>query len=96
LGTAAYFGESRRAFAEALETWETAIVRQVAPSTATRYAVSLGQLQPFLDGLYPLRHHRRIRAAELERTIRARELDRPAVEPTRNNGRSSCRALNSP
>jgi integrase/recombinase XerD len=49
---AAYFGESRRAFAEALEAWETAIVRQVAPSTATRYAVSLGQLQPFLDGLY--------------------------------------------
>jgi integrase/recombinase XerD len=48
----AYFGEARRAFAEALEAWEAAIVRQVAPTTAARYAVSLGQLQPFLDGLF--------------------------------------------
>jgi integrase/recombinase XerD len=35
-----------------LEAWGKVIVRQVAPRTAARYAVSLGQLRPFLDGLY--------------------------------------------
>jgi integrase/recombinase XerD len=49
---AAYYGEGRRAFASVLEAWEPHITRQVAPNTAARYAVSMGQLQPFLDGLY--------------------------------------------
>jgi integrase/recombinase XerD len=48
----AYYGEDRRTFADALEAWGVAIARQVAPTTAARYAVSLGQLQPFLDGLF--------------------------------------------
>jgi integrase/recombinase XerD len=50
---AVHFGvEARKTFADALEAWEQTIVRQVAPTTAARYAVSLGQLQPFLDGLF--------------------------------------------
>jgi integrase/recombinase XerD len=48
----AYYGEQRRTFAEVLEAWGKVITREVAPRTAARYAVSLGQLQPFLDGLY--------------------------------------------
>ena len=42
---AAYCGESRRVFADVLEAWEPHI-RQVSPTMAARYAVSLGQLQP--------------------------------------------------
>ena len=49
---AAYYGEGRRVFADVLEAWEPYIARQVAPNTAVRYAVSMGQLRPFLDGLY--------------------------------------------
>jgi integrase/recombinase XerD len=49
---AAYYGEGRRVFADVLEAWEPYIARQVSPTTAARYAVSLGQLQLFLDGLY--------------------------------------------
>src|SRR5450759_2571709 len=47
-----HYGDARRSVAELLEVWEQYIVRHVSPKTALRYAVSLGQLQPFLDGLY--------------------------------------------
>lgn len=48
----AHYGDARRSFAELLELWEQHIVRHVSPKTVVRYAVSLGQLQPLLDGLY--------------------------------------------
>jgi len=46
------FGDERKTFAEVLEAWGTHVTRNVAPRTAQRYAVSLGKLEPFLDGLY--------------------------------------------
>src|SRR5262249_50329044 len=48
----AHYGDARRTFLEVLEGWEQHITRHVSPKTAARYAVSLGQLQRFLDGLY--------------------------------------------
>src|SRR5262245_31503025 len=46
----AYHGDSPRTFVEALEGWETWIGRKVGRKTAQRYACSLDQLRPFLDG----------------------------------------------
>ena len=46
------FGDDRKTFADALEAWGTHVTRNVGPKTAQRYAVSLGKLEPFLDGLY--------------------------------------------
>jgi integrase/recombinase XerD len=46
------FGDERKTFAQALEAWGTQLSRNVGPRTAQRYAVSLGKLEPFLDGLY--------------------------------------------
>ena len=46
------FGDERKTFAEVLEAWGTHVTRNVGPKTAQRYAVSLGKLEPFLDGLY--------------------------------------------
>jgi integrase/recombinase XerD len=46
------FGDARRTFEELMETWSEHIARNVAPRTAARYAVSLDQLHPYLDGLY--------------------------------------------
>src|SRR5262249_57842933 len=48
----AHYGDQRRTFTEVLEAWGEYIGRQVGTNTQRRYAVSLGQLQPFLDGLY--------------------------------------------
>lgn len=49
---AAHYGDQRRSFDEALESWERAIVDQVGPKTLSRYASSLAVLQSFLEGLY--------------------------------------------
>lgn len=43
-------GDARRTFTEVAHAWGEWIVHQVAPSTVTRYAVSLGQLDPWLAG----------------------------------------------
>src|SRR5262245_687697 len=42
--------DSPRTVVEALEGWETWIGRKVGARTAQRYACSLDQLRPFLDG----------------------------------------------
>jgi integrase/recombinase XerD len=48
-----FFGErGRLTFAEAIESWGAVIDRKVAQTTRVRYAVSLGQLQLFLDGKF--------------------------------------------
>jgi integrase/recombinase XerD len=47
-----HYGDHRRTFAEVLEAWGKWIAHQVGTNTQVRYAVSLGQLRPFLDGLY--------------------------------------------
>src|SRR5688500_16714973 len=46
----AHHGDSPRSFVEALEGWQNWIVRRVRPKAVQRYACSLGQLQPWLDG----------------------------------------------
>src|SRR5947208_3132362 len=48
----AHYGDARKTFQEVMEGWEQHIIRHVSPKTVLRYAVSLGQLQSFLDGLY--------------------------------------------
>ncbi len=35
-----------------LDAWEPSILRSVSPGTVRRYGVSLGQLQPYLEGLF--------------------------------------------
>lgn len=49
---AAHFGEVRHTYRDAAIAWSTAIAAEVAAATAKRYAVSLGQLAPFLLPLY--------------------------------------------
>jgi integrase/recombinase XerD len=44
------FGDATRDFVEVVEAWSQWINRQVGPNTAKRYACSLDQLQPYLDG----------------------------------------------
>src|SRR5262245_35009832 len=46
----AHHADSPRGFVEAMEGWETWIERRVSAKTAQRYACSLDQLLPFLDG----------------------------------------------
>jgi integrase/recombinase XerD len=46
----AHHGDSPRTFVEALEGWATWIERRVGPKTVQRYACSLDQLRPFVDG----------------------------------------------
>jgi len=48
----AHYGDARRTFGDAVAAWGGHIATHVAPSTARRYAVSLGQLEPFLRGAY--------------------------------------------
>jgi len=48
----AHYGDHRRMFSEVMQEWAEQLPRQVSPTTQQRYAVSLGQLQPFLDGVY--------------------------------------------
>lgn len=44
------YGDAKRSFDEVLSEWATWIDNQVGPKTAKRYACSLGQWQPYLDG----------------------------------------------
>jgi integrase/recombinase XerD len=44
------FGDATRDFVEVVEAWSQWITRQVARNTCRRYACSLEQLQPYLDG----------------------------------------------
>ena len=44
------FGDATRDFVEVVEAWSQWITRQVSPATSRRYACSLDQLQPHLDG----------------------------------------------
>ena len=44
------FGDATRDFVEVVEAWSKWITRQVGRNTAKRYACSLDQLQPYLDG----------------------------------------------
>lgn len=46
------YGDHRRTFAEAMESWGRYIVNEISAKTMTRYASSLAVLQPHLDGLY--------------------------------------------
>lgn len=46
----AHFGEHRPTYEEAFAAWASDVAAQIAPSTARRYAVSLGQLAPWLTG----------------------------------------------
>jgi integrase/recombinase XerD len=48
-----HHGDAKRTFNEAIVGWESWIARTgVRPKTVKRYACSLGQLQPWLDGKY--------------------------------------------
>jgi integrase/recombinase XerD len=46
----ALHGDAVRSFVEVLDQWAKWIVREVSPNTAKRYACSLDQLRPCLDG----------------------------------------------
>lgn len=48
----AHYGESRKSYQAAFAAWSEHIAHQVGPATAKRYAVSLGQLEPFLIGKF--------------------------------------------
>lgn len=48
----AKFGEDRKSYTEAFTLWTPHIATQVSPTTAERYAVSLGQLEPWLKPLF--------------------------------------------
>lgn len=45
-----HYGDSRRSFEDVAEKWIEQIVRQISKKTVIRYACSLSQLAPFLDG----------------------------------------------
>lgn len=49
---ASHYGDHRRMFQDVVAEWGEQIGRNVSPRTAARYATSLGQLQPDLEGLY--------------------------------------------
>lgn len=49
---AAHFGDHRRMFQDVMAEWAGEIGRNVSVKTAARYATSLKQLQPMLEGLY--------------------------------------------
>lgn len=49
---AARFGEGRKTYMDAFAAWSIHIADQVGATTAERYAVSLGQLEPNLKPLY--------------------------------------------
>jgi integrase/recombinase XerD len=46
------FGDDRKTYAGTVDAWAERMARNVAPRTATRYLVSLGQLDAFLSGLH--------------------------------------------
>jgi integrase/recombinase XerD len=43
-------GDGSRSFAEVVDAWSLWIVKQVSPKTTKRYACSLDQLEPYLNG----------------------------------------------
>ena len=43
-------GDARHSFVEVLEAWSVWISKQVSPNTVKRYACSMDQLGPYLDG----------------------------------------------
>lgn len=43
-----HFGDDRKTYVEVFAAWSEHITGQIAPKTAKRYGVSLGQLEPFL------------------------------------------------
>ena len=45
-----HHGDARREFIEVMEMWAPWIAKQVGPRTAARYACSLDQMRPWLDG----------------------------------------------
>lgn len=47
-----HFGEQRHRYEDVVAQWATAIASEISASTATRYAVSLGQLEPDLLPLF--------------------------------------------
>lgn len=47
-----HFGDDRKTWAMAVEAWADHIADNISPNTMTRYAVSLGQVLPHLDGHY--------------------------------------------
>lgn len=49
---ASHYGDHRRMFTDVMAEWGEQLGRQVGARTAARYATSLKQLQPFLDGVY--------------------------------------------
>jgi integrase/recombinase XerD len=49
---AAKYGEDRKTYIEAFTAWTPHIATQVGATTAKRYAVSLGQLEPWLKPLF--------------------------------------------
>jgi integrase/recombinase XerD len=66
---AAHYGDDRKLFADLAASWaERHIADQVGPRTALRYAVSLKQLQPFVEGLY----QDEVNKALVERFVEAR------------------------
>lgn len=48
----AKFGEDRKTYVEVFAAWSIHIVTQVGPTTAGRYGVSLGMLEPWLKPLF--------------------------------------------
>lgn len=49
---ASHYGDHRRMFTDVMAEWGEKIGRNVSERTAARYATSLKQLQPFLEGVY--------------------------------------------
>jgi hypothetical protein len=45
-----FHGDAKRDFVEVLELWASWIKKEVGPNTAQRYACSLDQMRPWLDG----------------------------------------------
>ena len=52
LAAVAHHGDARFSFGEVVAAWSPWIVKQVGPRTAKRYAMSLGMLEPFLNGKF--------------------------------------------
>ncbi len=46
------YGDHRRTFQEAMDSWVPYIEREVGPKSSARYASSLAVLQPLLEGVY--------------------------------------------
>lgn len=49
---AAHYGDERTTWEDAVLAWGEHITHQASPRTIQRYAVSLGQMEPYLQGMY--------------------------------------------